>query len=106
MVNFPQFQGALRALSKIILIPLILSSLWYLLGQQITPRSKPDLQPLTEETKVKSDESDPSMAWRSSGSTNAALIANLASNGLINSDRVKEAMLKVCSLSYWLSVHH
>ncbi|KAI4154218.1 MAG: hypothetical protein LQ340_001809 [Diploschistes diacapsis] len=34
------------------------------------------------------------MAWRSSGSSNAALIANLASNGLIHSDRVKQAMLK------------
>lgn len=36
------------------------------------------------------------MAWRSSGATNEALIANLARNGLIESDRVKEAMLKVC----------
>ncbi|KAF2800812.1 protein-L-isoaspartate O-methyltransferase [Melanomma pulvis-pyrius CBS 109.77] len=35
------------------------------------------------------------MAWRSSGATNEALIANLAENGLIDSNRVKEAMLKV-----------
>lgn len=35
------------------------------------------------------------MAWRSSGSSNAALINNLAANGLINSDRVKNAMLNV-----------
>jgi protein-L-isoaspartate(D-aspartate) O-methyltransferase len=35
------------------------------------------------------------MAWRSSGPTNAALIGNLASNGLITTDRVKQAMLAV-----------
>lgn len=36
-----------------------------------------------------------SMAWRSSGDSNESLITNLARNGLIKSDRVKEAMLKV-----------
>lgn len=36
------------------------------------------------------------MAWRSSGSSNAGLINNLATNGLINSERVKKAMLNVC----------
>lgn len=35
------------------------------------------------------------MAWRSSGSTNATLVANLTSNGLIKSERVKQAMLSV-----------
>ena len=35
------------------------------------------------------------MAWMSSGSSNAALIKNLASNGLITSERVKNAMLSV-----------
>ncbi|KAI9884277.1 MAG: hypothetical protein M1823_003932 [Watsoniomyces obsoletus] len=35
------------------------------------------------------------MAWRSSGSSNAGLINNLARNGLIKSDRVKAAMLAV-----------
>lgn len=35
------------------------------------------------------------MAWRSSGDSNESLITNLARNGLIKSDRVKEAMLKV-----------
>ena len=35
------------------------------------------------------------MAWMSTGSTNAALIKNLASNGLITSERVKNAMLAV-----------
>ncbi|KAI9752801.1 MAG: hypothetical protein M4579_005476 [Chaenotheca gracillima] len=35
------------------------------------------------------------MAWRSSGASNAALINNLASNGLIKSERVKKAMLSV-----------
>ncbi|KAI9703964.1 MAG: hypothetical protein M1820_005746 [Bogoriella megaspora] len=35
------------------------------------------------------------MAWRSSGSSNIALIENLAKNGLVNSDRVKRAMLAV-----------
>ena len=39
------------------------------------------------------------MAWFSSGSTNTALISNLARNGLINSDRVKNAMLAVRALS-------
>jgi protein-L-isoaspartate(D-aspartate) O-methyltransferase len=49
------------------------------------------------------------MAWRSSGSSNEALINNLARNGLIESDRVKEAMLKVhspyityCPSSLWM----
>ena len=36
-----------------------------------------------------------SMAWRSSGATNEALIENLAQNGLISSERVKKAMLGV-----------
>ncbi|KAF2267656.1 protein-L-isoaspartate O-methyltransferase [Lojkania enalia] len=40
------------------------------------------------------------MAWRSSGSSNAALIANLARNGLIESDRVKDAMAKVDRAHY------
>ncbi|KAF2176398.1 protein-L-isoaspartate O-methyltransferase [Zopfia rhizophila CBS 207.26] len=40
------------------------------------------------------------MAWRSSGATNAALVKNLADNGLIKSDRVKEAMLKVDRAHY------
>ncbi|KAF2663591.1 PCMT-domain-containing protein [Microthyrium microscopicum] len=35
------------------------------------------------------------MAWRSSGATNTALIENLFSNGLIKSIRVKDAMLNV-----------
>ena len=35
------------------------------------------------------------MAWFSSGSTNAALINNLARHGLITTDRVKNAMLGV-----------
>lgn len=46
-----------------------------------------------------------SMAWRSSGATNAALIENLAANGLIKSGRVKEAMLAVSYLSYLYSAH-
>jgi hypothetical protein len=37
------------------------------------------------------------MAWRSSGATNAALVENMARNGLITSSRVKQAMLRVCS---------
>ncbi|KAF2000992.1 protein-L-isoaspartate O-methyltransferase [Amniculicola lignicola CBS 123094] len=40
------------------------------------------------------------MAWRSSGATNQALIENLARNGLIEDDRVKEAMLKVDRAHY------
>ncbi|KAH0556493.1 hypothetical protein GP486_005612, partial [Trichoglossum hirsutum] len=36
------------------------------------------------------------MAWRSSGSSNAGLISNLVSNGLVKSERVKEAMLGAC----------
>lgn len=40
------------------------------------------------------------MAWMSTGSTNAALIKNLASNGLITSERVKNAMLAVDRAHY------
>lgn len=40
------------------------------------------------------------MAWRSSGSSNATLVENLARNGLIKSDRVKAAMLKVDRAHY------
>ncbi|KAH0542364.1 hypothetical protein FGG08_003209 [Glutinoglossum americanum] len=36
------------------------------------------------------------MAWRSSGSSNGGLIHNLARNGLIKAERVKEAMLGAC----------
>ena len=35
------------------------------------------------------------MAWRSSGSSNASLIENLEKNGLIETPRVKDAMLQV-----------
>lgn len=37
------------------------------------------------------------MAWFSGGATNAALVNNLFKNGLINSERVKNAMLAVCA---------
>ncbi|KAH8727060.1 protein-L-isoaspartate O-methyltransferase [Phaeosphaeriaceae sp. PMI808] len=40
------------------------------------------------------------MAWRSSGSSNETLIKNLMLNGLIKSNRVKEAMLKVDRAHY------
>jgi hypothetical protein len=36
-----------------------------------------------------------SMAWRCSGESNEALINNLKKNGLIETERVKEAMMKV-----------
>lgn len=39
------------------------------------------------------------MAWRSHGSSNDELVDKLAENGLIEDDRVKEAMKKVHSLS-------
>jgi hypothetical protein len=45
------------------------------------------------------------MAWRSSGSSNEALINNLKQNGLIENDRVKEAMLKVLPSSRTSSPH-
>ena len=35
------------------------------------------------------------MAWRSSGSSNQSLIDNLEKNGLIETKRVKDAMLQV-----------
>jgi protein-L-isoaspartate(D-aspartate) O-methyltransferase len=35
------------------------------------------------------------MAWRSSGSSNESLIDNLEKNGLIETRRVKDAMLQV-----------
>ncbi|KAL8907990.1 MAG: hypothetical protein Q9207_001064 [Kuettlingeria erythrocarpa] len=40
------------------------------------------------------------MAWLSSGSSNAALIANLKSHGLITSERVANAMLRVDRAHY------
>lgn len=40
------------------------------------------------------------MAWRSSGSSNEDLVNNLFHNGLIESGRVKEAMLKVDRMHY------
>lgn len=40
------------------------------------------------------------MAWMSGGSSNAALIKNLADNGLITSERVKQAMLGVDRANY------
>ncbi|EON65228.1 protein-L-isoaspartate O-methyltransferase [Coniosporium apollinis CBS 100218] len=40
------------------------------------------------------------MAWRSSGSSNAALVNNLAANGLITDPRVKNAMLSVDRAHY------
>lgn len=35
------------------------------------------------------------MAWACSGTSNSELVNNMAANGLINSDRVKNAMLGV-----------
>jgi hypothetical protein len=47
------------------------------------------------------------MAWRSSGATNKALIDNLERNGLIKSQRVKDAMLQVLpSHTYRVSLLH
>jgi protein-L-isoaspartate(D-aspartate) O-methyltransferase len=40
------------------------------------------------------------MAWRSSGTSNQSLITNLERNKLIQSDRVKQAMLKVSTIVY------
>jgi len=40
------------------------------------------------------------MAWQSSGASNAALIANLAANGQISSERVREAMSGVDRAHY------
>jgi len=40
------------------------------------------------------------MAWRSSGSSNEALIENLSRNGLITSERVKRAMLSVQTMTH------
>ncbi|KAF9731255.1 hypothetical protein PMIN06_004995 [Paraphaeosphaeria minitans] len=40
------------------------------------------------------------MAWRSSGTSNESLITNLSRNGLIKSERVKEAMMKVDRAHY------
>ncbi|EME39883.1 hypothetical protein DOTSEDRAFT_137927 [Dothistroma septosporum NZE10] len=40
------------------------------------------------------------MAWRSSGTTNASLIDNLSANGLITSERVKNAMKAVDRAHY------
>ncbi|KAF4556308.1 Protein-L-isoaspartate(D-aspartate) O-methyltransferase-like protein [Elsinoe fawcettii] len=40
------------------------------------------------------------MAWRCSGSTNSELVQNLYDNGLITSERVKNAMLKVDRAHY------
>jgi protein-L-isoaspartate(D-aspartate) O-methyltransferase len=40
------------------------------------------------------------MAWRSSGSSNEGLINNLVNNGLITSERVKEAMFAVDRADY------
>ncbi|KAI4109203.1 MAG: hypothetical protein L6R37_000634 [Teloschistes peruensis] len=42
----------------------------------------------------------PKMAWFSSGSSNAALIANLKNNGLIQSEKVAQAMLGVDRAHY------
>ena len=39
------------------------------------------------------------MAWFSGGFSNQALVENLASNGLISSERVRNAMLAVCVYS-------
>ncbi len=50
---------------------------------------------LTSNHLPKRPASPPPMAWMSTGSSNAALIKNLASNGLITSERVKTAMLAV-----------
>uniref|UniRef100_A0A0W0GCJ4 Protein-L-isoaspartate O-methyltransferase n=1 Tax=Moniliophthora roreri TaxID=221103 RepID=A0A0W0GCJ4_MONRR len=40
------------------------------------------------------------MAWRSSGRTNAELIANMANNGIFHSERVAKAMAKVDRANY------
>lgn len=40
------------------------------------------------------------MAWRSSGTSNAELVANLCRNGMIKDDRVKAAFLKVDRAHY------
>jgi len=44
---------------------------------------------------VKTQQQGISMAWRSSGGTNEALVENLSQNSLITTERVKKAMLGV-----------
>lgn len=44
---------------------------------------------------VKTHQQGISMAWRSSGGTNEALVENLSQNSLITTERVKKAMLGV-----------
>jgi hypothetical protein len=44
---------------------------------------------------LSSNRSTLTMSWRSSSTTNEGLVANLRKNGLIKSDAVREAMLKV-----------
>ena len=79
---------------KVIVIPvLICSALYAILHQRSTFPAF--LEPLISRLEGSEVAQDRSMAWRSSGATNAALITNLAANGLIKSERVKEAMLKV-----------
>lgn len=43
------------------------------------------------------------MAWRSSGSSNQSLIDNLEKNGLIETKRVKDAMLQVLPTTIFVS---
>lgn len=42
------------------------------------------------------------MAWYCSGSTNTELIENLFKAGLIHNERVKDAMIGVSSIEYYL----
>lgn len=76
-----------------------------LIGTFPTLRQHQQRQPPLLKNSTRTLTTTTSMAWRSSGTSNSELVANLCRNGMIKDDRVKEAFLKVGPRTF-ITCHH
>ena len=95
MSDFQRLKQAANTVFKVAIFPILLCLALSLVSgqpQSIFLSSFEESKNISKDTNTAPNHK---MAWRSSGSSNAALVANLASNGLIKDDIVWQAMLKV-----------
>lgn len=85
-----------RLLQPLLILPLILSSAGFASARSSKPKSNANAAaPSSSSTLPPLSTPDFEMAWRCSGESNRALVDNLRKGGIIESDRVAQAMLAV-----------
>ena len=95
MSGFQKVKQVASTISKVATFPILVCLALSLLFDRPQSVFQSSLQRVKNQFESTDTTPNYKMAWRSSGSSNAALVANLASNGLIKDDRVRQAMLKV-----------